>query len=303
MEAGLARKQDNDPDKEKEPRPAGVQIDTSTGRRIDLRKLRANRAAASKKRKEPKPPIEDDRVARIWDRMEHRAGVQEQSFSAMERVVKPRRNAADLIDKRVDDSPTPERLVRAGKDYEVSDHGTMHLKDQPLDRLYKPNDPKRSPLNKRQFEAGDRLRQDFVVGGLRPLAASDPASAGGRGSPESKWVPGFMPAGISQAAARQRWRDAEKALGDRLWPVVQVVVIDPLQPEATEIRGDYLVVVGRRLTGRGQAGEARASLIELLKVALDVLADHYRLPDDTRDQGGRRRGHFYRSFGNMGPEE
>jgi hypothetical protein len=45
-----------------------------------------------------------------------------------------------------------------------------------------------------------------------------------------------------------------------------------------------LALIGQRMTGRQQKGEARAAAIEMLKIALDTLSDAYELPG-----GGYRR--------------
>ncbi len=163
--------------------------------------------------------------------------------------------------------PTPERLARAGDLGEVVDlkhigagrsarTETLRLFDQsPLDRLYA-----KGVVSDRQFQAGDQYRAFWHYSGLdvrvtthygERIAISEEKSA--------------LPATARQAEFRQRHRQAREALGQELAAVAQAILLEELP----------LVAAGRKLFGRRQAQQARASAIDTLKIALDVLGRFY----------------------------
>lgn len=114
-------------------------------------------------------------------------------------------------------------------------------------------------ITKRQFAAGDRFEQDWNQALIEPRANSVLVGAGGGA--------GTMHPNDAKRAAMQRDGDARQALG-RLLPIVQLVVIDNLS----------IGKASAMLRIHGQAA------IELLKVGLETLADHYKLPVLDKDR-------------------
>ena len=116
----------------------------------------------------------------------------------------------------------------------------------------------RGLVSARQFEAGEQLRRDWERGALSPAVTmrwdASPAAAGGPFEHQDLTA--------AQVAARRRFREAEAAVGaglaDILWRVV--------------CAGE-----GMRDAERALGWPARAGRL-VLGLALDRLADHYRLP-------------------------
>lgn len=232
--------------------------------RVDLVKRQEQRKAA-RLAKLIKGPIEDDRVAQAWARSERRLAADVDACQAREKVMAPRREADREAQVRAQigkESATPERRAHAGNDHYVGDDGAQRLTDAPFDSLRS-----RNVITLEQFEAGDRFRDDAYVAGMVPSAAVDLCRVNGGGS---QWAPGFMASAERQASARKRYRGAEEALGPMLSPIVNAVV--------HAAAGANLSAIGKRLFGRSNANEARASLIEVLKIGLDTLARHYAPP-------------------------
>ena len=131
---------------------------------------------------------------------------------------------------------------------------TVNLAESPLGWLHA-----RGHVSDRQFDAGERLRADWERAQLAPSVTMrwDPAPAGRR---RGGLAPSADPTD-SQLAARRRFDAAAAAvgggLGDILWRVVC----------AGEGLGD---------AERGLGWPARAGKL-VLSLALDRLADHYRL--------------------------
>ena len=131
---------------------------------------------------------------------------------------------------------------------------TVNLAESPLGWL-----KARGLVSARQFEAGEKLRGDWERAALGPRVTmcwdAPPADKNARGPTEA-------PARtLAQAAARQRFDAAAKAvgpgLGDVLWRVV--------------CAGEGMRDVERALGWPARAGKI------VLGFALDRLADHYRL--------------------------
>jgi len=131
---------------------------------------------------------------------------------------------------------------------------TVNLAESPLGWL-----KARGLVSTRQFEAGEKLRGDWERAALGPRVTmcwdAPPACKSARGPTEAP-----APT-LAQAAARQRFDAAAKAvgpgLGDVLWRVV--------------CAGEGMRDVARALGWRARAGNI------VLGFALDRLADHYRL--------------------------
>jgi hypothetical protein len=126
---------------------------------------------------------------------------------------------------------------------------TVNLAESPLAWLVR-----RAMVTSSQFEAGERLRHDFMVAGQAPRVTMrwDPAP-GGRGAA------GGMDPTLAQMAARQRFDAAVAAAGpglsDVLWRVVCL--------------GEGLETAERALGWPNRAGKL------VLKLALDRLVAHY----------------------------
>lgn len=161
--------------------------------------------------------------------------------------------------------PTPQRLARAAGDVDterVEVDGVAvtvpRMADgAPLDRLYR-----RGVVGPRQRDAGARFWSDWYhAGTIQRTTASYSDSPWTRGERSG------MAVTERQVHARQRLRAARGALGPHLGRVAEAMLIDELDP----------VDAGRRLFGRRDGPQARASATDALLIALDTLADHYGL--------------------------
>jgi hypothetical protein len=126
---------------------------------------------------------------------------------------------------------------------------TVNLAESPLAWLVR-----RAMVSAQQFEAGERLRHDFMMAGQAPRITMrwDPAPGGRSGHS------GLDPT-VAQISARQRFDAAVAAagpgLGDVLWRVVCL--------------GEGLETAERALGWPNRAGKL------VLKLALDRLVAHY----------------------------
>jgi hypothetical protein len=131
---------------------------------------------------------------------------------------------------------------------------TVNLAESPLGWLRS-----RGHVDDRQFAAGELLRLDWERSGLPPKVTmcwdSPPPDRGRRGAAEP------APPTTAQAAARRRFDSAVKALGPGLRDIVWRVVC----------AGE-----GMREAETALGWPARAGKL-VLTMALDRLADHYRL--------------------------
>jgi len=172
------------------------------------------------------------------------------------------------------DGATPERAIRAGAmqyGLETADAGFQRLAEAPFDRMaiYK-------QITFRQHEAGERFRN------IAFLAKAEPST----GSPDwNTSHAGFGPSTPSMfssqaiANARGKHRKAVEVIGPRLYRVVSMVLLDELRLED----------VGREVAGYSQRKPAVVAGATLFRLALDVLADHYSLTDDSLVRIRRRR--------------
>lgn len=141
--------------------------------------------------------------------------------------------------------------------------GLVNRAPAPLDR-YKSRAQLDSneTTNMVRWLAGDRLRTDWYLSGLEPrMVANLQGSGGGTGDPRS-----FVPASERAAEARDRFRDAIRAVGIRLCPVLIEVVC------CERSAHDWAHSAGHR-------GKVQCQYIGMttLRIALDTLADHYGL--------------------------
>ena len=131
---------------------------------------------------------------------------------------------------------------------------TVNLAESPLGWLVR-----RGMVSARQFEAGERLRGDFMRASLAPRTTmrwdAGPAARGARGTPD------LLDASTAQLAAKQRFEGAVTAVGGGLSDVLWRVVCS----------GDGLETYEKALGWPARAGKV------VLLLALDRLGDHYQL--------------------------
>ena len=116
---------------------------------------------------------------------------------------------------------TPERLARAGTDYEVGDdqQGTRIyvLRDSPLERMFK-----RKAIDPIEYTALQRFKHHWYHSGLIPsmgsvdlnrIFASDPSNSSGMARSEA------------QAHHRKQWREACEKINPRVpeWPEIEML--------------------------------------------------------------------------------
>jgi len=131
---------------------------------------------------------------------------------------------------------------------------TVNLAESPLGWLRA-----RGKVDARQFEAGERLRSDFETAQLGPRVTMrwDAAPGRGRRGPAEHLDPT-----AAQIAAKRRFDDAIRAAGPGLADIAWRVIC----------AGEGLPDAERALGWPARAGKL------VLTLALDRIADHYRLP-------------------------
>lgn len=164
-------------------------------------------------------------------------------------------------------APSAQRMAQAAGDFCMADvsvdaTGTTarvhRMQDaSPVDRMYS-----RGVLDERRYGAAMRFWSDWYHAGLIQRTTSTYSD-----SPWPRNQRTGMAASEIQVFARQRLRSARAVLGNHLARVAEAILIDELDP----------VDAGRRLFGRKDVPQARASATDVLKIALDTLADHYGL--------------------------
>lgn len=132
---------------------------------------------------------------------------------------------------------------------------TVNVAESPLTWLRA-----RGHLDGRQLEAGERLRADYETAQLGPRATmrwdASPRAGGRRGPPEA------LDPTLAQIAAKRRFDAAVAAAGSGLSDVLWRVVC----------AGEGLAAAEKALGWPSRAGKL------VLTLALDRVADHYRLP-------------------------
>lgn len=123
----------------------------------------------------------------------------------------------------------------------------------------------RGMISWRQFEAGDRLRNDYTRAALGPRVTMNWNAV--PGSTVAKGAPRPMHATETQMSARARFDAACEAVGRGLVDVLWRSVCN----------GEGLVEVERALGWPNRSGKV------VLCIALDRLADFYRLPEGDHD--------------------
>ena len=148
--------------------------------------------------------------------------------------------------------PTPERLRRAGRDFERGDTGQITMRDSPLERAFA-----RNALTPEQYSAGQKYRHHWYHAGLADrlesidlnrVFAIDLGAYSGMAKTES------------QLFHRQRYREAAQAVGKIGSHVLEWAVCREIALER----------VGQTL-GWSSRPQAYAAAVERLKTALDEL--------------------------------
>ena len=168
------------------------------------------------------------------------------------RSGKPEKTRIDRRRVDVRAQPTPERLRRAGGDFERGDTGQITMRDSPLERIFA-----RGVVTQEQYSAGQKYRHHWYHAGLcDPLGSvdlnrvlvTDLGSFSGMAKTEN------------QVFHRQRYRAAAQAVGKIGSHVLDCAV-------CREIALDQ---VGYAL-GWSSRAQAYAAAVERMKTALDEL--------------------------------
>jgi len=152
--------------------------------------------------------------------------------------------------------PTPERMAKAEGYIHAAKDGPFTVRDAPLERLH---GAKR--LNDTQYNAATKFRHHWHNAGLaeRFAVQNFMGVGGGEG-----WD--MMPASEYQAHHRDQYRKAVQHLGMKLSMVVEDVACREMD----------LFSVGKKLQWLNEV-QARAAVTELLRLALDKLAEEWGL--------------------------
>lgn len=145
-----------------------------------------------------------------------------------------------------------------GKEKPKATGAVRNVAGTPLDRYLA-----RKMISARQFDAGDRFREDWHFAGLTARVVQSYApKVNSSGRADAGYA---MPAAERQLYARQRVRGAQKQLGRLAKPLIAVAI--------EELNAEDL----GKTAGYKQPGQARACGMTMLRLGLDMLADHYGL--------------------------
>jgi hypothetical protein len=161
---------------------------------------------------------------------------------------KRRRRAAD---EERGLGPTPERIAKAGEAFEVGHHGTITLRDSPLEWL-----ERRGVITASQYNTGAKYRHHWHFSGMLPNIGTIDLNrifAGNGGNVG-------MPSSESQAHHRQQYRAAQEAVGMQIGRLLDNIICL-----------EFSVVDAGRIAGWKDEKQARAVATELLRVGLDKL--------------------------------
>jgi hypothetical protein len=174
--------------------------------------------------------------------------------------------------------PTKERL-RHGKIVKAASIATEKEDAQPGIRMYRTQPPieryaSRGQITERQALAAADLRTDYEFGiiGLRDGSMYERAGAAG-------------PASMSDAQldAATRYREAQQAIGRRIAEVVIPIVVGNEAGGDVSAEGLAQIITQRRRESdkSSERGIDRKQIMGILKVGLDMLADHYEQCGDA----------------------
>jgi hypothetical protein len=147
--------------------------------------------------------------------------------------------------------PTPERLAKAGEAFEVGHHGTITLRDSPLEWL-----ERRGVITSSQYNTGTKYRHHWHFSGMLPNIGTIDLNrifAGNGGNVG-------MPSSESQAHHRQQYRLAQAEVGMQIGRLLDNIICL-----------EFSVVDAGRIAGWKDEKQARAVATELLRVGLDKL--------------------------------
>jgi hypothetical protein len=168
----------------------------------------------------------------------------------MKKHIKPHEDPRLLVERALPDPDA--RMAKGAKPRRTV---TVNLAESPLAWLHT-----YGHLNDRQFIAGEKLRSDYEIAGLGPRITMAwehmPVSRGKRSAPSS-----FNPTDRA-LAAKQRFNDGIAALGRDLSDVAWRVIC----------AGESVPVAEKSMGWPARSGKL------VLRIALDRLADYYRLP-------------------------
>lgn len=149
--------------------------------------------------------------------------------------------------------PTPERMAKAGEAFEVGHHGTITLRDSPLEWL-----ERRGVITSSQYNTGAKYRHHWHFSGMLPNIGTIDLNrifAGNGGNIG-------MPSSESQAHHRQQYRAAQEKVG-----MVTGRLLDNI------ICLEFSVVDAGRKLGWKDEEVARREAIKELCMGLDLLRD------------------------------
>lgn len=165
-------------------------------------------------------------------------------------MAKPKRKEPSQIHV----PPTPERMAKAEGYIHASKDGPFTVRDAPLERLH---GSKR--LNDSQYNAATKFRHHWHNAGLAEKFAVQNFMGTGGGD---GWD--LMPASEWQMHHREQYRKAVQVLGLKMSSVVEDVCCREMD----------LFSVGKKLQWLNEV-QARAAVTEILRIALDKLAEHW----------------------------
>lgn len=168
----------------------------------------------------------------------------------------PRKSAAHRVNRHHDPRPLAERsIVRDSKTGRTLRSVTINLAESPLAWLHS-----RGHLSDRQLLAGEKLRCDYEAAAIGPRVTmrweNIPLSRTSRGAPAA------IEASERMLYAKDRFDGALQAIGRDLSDISWRVIC----------AGEAMPVAERAMGWPARSGKL------VLKIALDRLAQHYRLP-------------------------
>jgi len=181
---------------------------------------------------------------------EGKMGHRTKEFRVEVRKLPKRARARPLVGQRA--RPTPERIRRAGTDFERGDTGQITMRDSPLERVLA-----RNVITQEQYAAGQKYRHHWYHAGLNdPIGSIDLARVSGT----DLGAFSGMARTENQLFHRQRYREAVQAIGKIGSHVLDWAVC----------RETALEQVGYSL-GWSSRPQAYAAAAERAKIALDAL--------------------------------
>ena len=160
-----------------------------------------------------------------------------------------------IVERSIDPDDDRQPRLRGAMQRRPARSVRVNLAESPLGWLHA-----RGHLDARQYEAGERLRRDFESAQLGPSVTmrwdAAPISGARRGAAD------HLEAGERQIFAKRRFDQALGAIGNDLNDVAWRVICI----------GDSVPAAERALGWPARSGKL------VLKLALDRLADYYRLP-------------------------